>query len=201
MKKQVIVIHGVRTFGTYKEYISYLKARRIDIRQLRKTDWKENLCRELGSGFEVVAPRMPNPTNAKYLEWKIWFKKLIPHIKNGVVFVGHSLGAVFLAKYLSENKFPKKIRGTFLVSASHDDRDQDYSLADFVLPKNLKLLEKQGGEIFLYHSVNDPEVPFADFEKYRKVLPRARVRVFKNRGHFTQETFPEIVRDIKSLCK
>ena len=201
MKKQVVVIHGGDTFSTYKEYISFLKNYKIDFGRLKKRGWKEGLSEKLGRGFEVLAPKMPNARNARYFEWKIWFRKFLPHIRNRVVLVGHSLGGIFLAKYLSENRFPKKIKGVFLVAAPHDDKDSDHSLADFVLPRNLKRLEKQSGRIFIYHSKDDPIVPFTDFKKYVKALARARAAAFKNRGHFAQEEFPEIVKDIKSLFK
>ncbi len=199
MKKQVVVIHGGDTFKSYKDYLAFLKSHKIEINKLKTKRWKETLAIKLGKGFEVIYPRMPNPMNAKYKEWKIIFDKLLPFLKNNVILVGHSLGATFLAKYLSENKFPKKILATLLVSASYNEKDANYSLADFILPKNLKKLQKQGGSIFLYHSKDDKVVPFADFKKYEKVLPEAKAIAFKNRGHFDQSSFPELVKNIKSM--
>ncbi len=201
MKKQVVVIHGGDTFSTYKKYISFLRNYKLDIKRLRQKGWKGGLGEKLGRGFEVIAPKMPNAGNARYLEWRIWFKKFLPHTKNGAVLVGHSLGGIFLAKYLSENKFPKKIKGVFLVAAPFDEKDCREPLGTFRLRKSLKRLEKQGGDIFLYYSKDDRVVPFADVGKYIKALPHARTRVFKNRGHFSQEKFPEIVKDIKNLFK
>ncbi|MGC9611011.1 MAG: alpha/beta hydrolase [Minisyncoccia bacterium] len=199
MKKQVVVIHGGDNFDSYKEYIKFLKGFKIDFERFKKRNWKESLRQELGRGFEVVLPKMPNPTNAKYLEWRIWFRKIVPFFKKDVILVGHSLGGIFLAKYLAENKFPKRIKATFLIAAPFDDKDADYSLVDFVLPKSLKKLEKQGGKIFIYQSKDDPVVPFADFGKYKKALPNAYAVAFKNKSHFSQEKFPELVREIKRL--
>ncbi|MEK7607523.1 MAG: alpha/beta hydrolase, partial [Patescibacteria group bacterium] len=136
--------------------------------------------------------------NAKYIEWKIWFDKIVPFIENGVIFIGHSLGGIFLAKYLSENKFPKKIRATMLVTAPHSEKFE-HSVADFVLPKKLKQFEKQGGEIFLYYSQDDQVVPFSNMKSYQKDLPKAHTQIFKDRGHFRQEEFPEIIEQIKKL--
>lgn len=199
--KQIIVIHGGDTFDTQEEYLSFLKSFEIDFERLKsgRKDWKATLAEELGKEFEVILPSMPNGTNAKYLEWKIWFEKLTPFLESTVVFVGHSLGAIFLAKYLSENDFPKKIAGTFLVAGPYDNKDLGESLADFILPKKLNKLTKQGGKIYLYHSKDDPIVPFVDLGKYRKSLPKAEVRIFENREHFNQVDFPELVDDIKEL--
>jgi len=198
MKKQIIVIHGGDTFRTYKEYLKFLKTIELDFDRFKsgRKEWKTSLGEKLGRNFEVVLPAMPNKINAKYPEWKIWFEKLTPHIKSGVVLVGHSLGGIFLAKYLSENKSPKKIKAVFLVAAVYDKDSDGHPVLSFSLPQKLNLKTKK---IYLYHSKDDPIVPFSALEKYRKLLPEAEVRVFKNKGHFNEETFPEIVKDIKSL--
>ncbi len=201
MKKQVLVIHGGETFKTYEGYLSFLRSWKIDLEDILnpRRDWKDSLSDDLGKEFEVIAPKMPNKLNAKYLEWKIWFEKFIPHLAPEIILIGHSLGGIFLAKYLSENEFPKKILATFLISAPHDDTDSEYSLADFQLPENLDLLSTQSGKIFLYHSQDDLVVPFSDFQKFQKSLSGATGKVFSDRGHFNQEKFPELVAAIKSI--
>ena len=201
MKKQVVVIHGGDTFRSHREYISALEKKKLDFDNLSCRGWKNSLKEKLGREFEVLIPTMPCGHNAKYLEWKIWFKKLIPHLEKEVVLIGHSLGAIFLAKYLSEEKFPKKIRGTFLVAPPFDEQDLDDSLADFKLKKDLELLQKQSGELIFFHSVDDFVVPFSDFLKFQEALPEATFRVFQKRGHFLQKTFPEIVQEIKKAFR
>jgi len=199
MKTQVIFIHGGETFETYEEYMSFLRDCAVDLDKLRNRKWAENLQSELGDNFDVIVMRMPCKYNAKYSEWKLWFEKHIPLFNDEVILIGHSLGGIFLAKYLSENKFPKKLLGVFLVSSPYDSEASGYDLLDFSLTGGLKQLEEQAGNIFLYHSKDDDVCPFADFEKYRKALPNANTEVFEDREHINQETFPEIVRDIKNL--
>ncbi len=199
MKQQLVTIGGGDTFRNYKEYISYLQNIKFDFGKLKTKRWKETLPEILGPGFDVLAMRMPNSANAKYKEWKIMFDKLLPFLKDGVILLGHSLGGIFLAKYLSENKFPKKIKATFLVSAPFDAKDADYTLGDFKLPQKLDKFQRQGGKIFLYHGRDDKVVPFADLGKYKNSLPGAKANVLKDRGHFDQAKFPELLKDIKSL--
>jgi len=199
MKKQILLIHGGDNFATYEEYIDFLKKYEVKLEELDAKRWKENLSEKLGGDFEVIFPKMPNPMNAKYAEWKITFEKFFPFLKDNIILVGHSLGGIFLAKYLSENKFPQKILATFLVSAPYDEKDTNEFLGDFNLPESLEMFREQGGKIFLYHSKDDEVVPFIDFEKYKKVLPEAETMVFEDRGHFDQNEFLELVKDIKSL--
>lgn len=200
-KRQIVVVHGGETFKNYGEYLAVLRSWEINLDDILspKKDWKDSLSQNLGDGFEIVAPKMPNKLNAKYLEWKIWFEKLIPHMRDGLVLIGHSLGGIFLAKYLSENKLPKKIIATLLVAAPHDDKDSDYSLADFQLPESLNLFSTQSEKIFLYHSNDDMVVPFANLQKFHKELPGSNTVIFTDRGHFNQESFPELIEQIKSL--
>jgi len=200
-KKQVIVIHGGDTFRSHDDYVAYLKAYKLDLTRLKQKTWKDHLQSYLGSTYDVILPKMPCKANAKYSERKIWFDKFIPIMKDGVVLVGHSLGGIFLAKYLSENEFPKKIRGIFIVAAPFDEIDLKDSLADFTLPSDLSRLAVYEDRISLYHSADDPVVPIVDVKKYAKALTNARIRILKGRGHLFQEKFPEIVKDIKALYK
>lgn len=199
MKQQILIIHGGDTFATYEDYLEFLKTEEVDLGKLQYKSWKENITDDLGNDYQIITPHMPSKHNAKYLEWKIWFEKFIPYLKDSIILVGHSLGGIFLIKYLSENTFPKKIKAVFLISAPYDDDDSDYSLADFVLPKSLEQFKKQTGKIFLYHSKDDQVVSFGDFEKYTKAFPNATQRIYINKGHFNQEEFPELAEDIKGL--
>lgn len=200
MKRQVVVIHGGKTFDSYEEYIDSLKTREVDIESFKiKKDWKDNLQNSLGDYFEVIQPRMPNGNNAQYIEWKIWFERLAQFLNDEVIFVGHSLGGIFLAKYLSENDFSKKIKATFLVATPFDVTDMNETLGKFKLPPSLEKFKNQGGRIYLVNSKDDEVVPFSNCMSYQKVLPNSRAMIFEGRQHFNQEDFPEIVAEIKNI--
>lgn len=198
MKKQVVVIHGGDTFENYEAYVDFLKNFEIDLERYKtsKNDWKPWLRQKLGEEYEVILPTMPNKTNAQFGEWKLWFEKIIPLLNDQVVLVGHSLGASFLVKYLSENIFPKKIQGVFLVSGVFDTDSEGYLLWSFALPEKLDL---QTEHIYLYHSKDDPVVPFSALGDFMNVLPGAHARVFEDRRHINQEEFPELAEDILSV--
>lgn len=196
--QQVFVIHGGGTFSTYERFIDYLKTGRLEIEKEEHCDWKKNLRGDL-KGCEVITPKMPNAQNAQYTEWAIWFERHIPFIQDGVIFVGHSLGAMFLAKYLSENDFPKKIKATLLVAAPFEATDEN-NLTQFALLPSLQKFINQSKHIHLFHSKDDFVVPFSELHKYQEALPNASVHTFENENHFFhQEHFPELVETIKKL--
>lgn len=197
-KQQIIVIHGGNAFEKYEEYLDYLRNKETTIEKMRFKDWKANLGTVLGDEYDVLNPQMPNASNARYAEWKIWFEKLILLFDEDIIFIGHSLGGVFLAKYLSENDYPKKIKATFLVAAPFNT-DEEHPLVDFVISNNLERFAKQGGKIFIYQSRDDEVVPFSNSDSYKKALPEAILKVFEDRQHFNQKEFPEIVETIKSI--
>lgn len=200
MKQQVVIIHGGDTFETYEAYWKYLESCELTLERINAKNWKDYLHLQLPS-CEVIYPKMPNSKNARYPEWKLWFEKLIPLLHDGVILVGHSLGGIFLAKYLAENNFPLGIKALYLIAAPYDDKDCDYPLADFALTNHLENLAKQVGKIYLYQSRDDLVVPFVDVEKYKKDLSGAELVIFEDRGHFNQETFPELVDSIKLLAQ
>ncbi len=198
MKKQVVVIHGGDTFRNQEEYLNFLKNYEINIERYKisKDDWKPWLRERLGDAYEVILPIMPNKTNARFEEWKLWFEKIIPLLNNEIILVGHSFGASFVAKYLSENKFPKKLIGVFLVSGVFDKDSEGYSLLSFSLPERLDL---QTDNIYLYHSKDDPVVPFSALADFAKALPKAHSRVFEDKKHINQPEFEELAADILGL--
>ena len=96
------------TFKSQKDYVRFLETREISLE--KRIRWHGGyLDKELGRKFEIIRPQMPLAENAKYSDWKIYFERHIPYLKNNIILIGSSLGGIFLAKYLSENKFPKKI--------------------------------------------------------------------------------------------
>jgi predicted alpha/beta hydrolase family esterase len=54
----------------------------------------------------------------------------------------------------------------------------------------------QTKNIYLYHSKDDPVVPFSALEKFARALPLAYTRIFEDRKHINQSEFPELAEDI-----
>ncbi len=192
MRQQVLVIHGGTTFDSYEKYLEYLKNEDISLDRLTQKGWKENLQEGLGNDFDVILAKMPNKNNAKYIEWAIYFNNLVPLLDDDLILVGHSLGGIFLAKYLSENLLSKKIKALILIAAPFNNVNQEESLGDFNLSTGLEKINDQCENIFLIHSKDDNIVGYEQSIKYEKALINSTLITFENKGHFGQETFPEI---------
>jgi predicted alpha/beta hydrolase family esterase len=199
-KQQIIVIHGGSTFDSPEAYSSSLDSFVVNLERLRyQRDWKETLQKALGPSFDILLPRMPNNTNAQYADWKKIFEKIMEKVDENVVLVGHSLGALFLTKYLSENFPSKKVKSVFLIAAPFDDTSKE-SLGSFAIDvSKVGNIQEKVSSIFLYFSKDDPVVSFSEADKYAQKLPQATLRTLDDRGHFRQEQFPELVRDLQNL--
>lgn len=196
-KTQILFIHGGMTFLNKKAHIEFLKNRPIKLENTKS--WKEEYLRKELKNMQIIKPKMPCPDNAKYKEWKIFFERYFPHINDNVILIGESLGGIFLAKYLSENKFPKKILSVYLVCPPHsDDLPNERLSGGFKIKSNLSLLEKQSKNLTLMFSKDDDVVPINHAEKYREKLKYAKIIIYKSKkGHFKISKFPEIIRMIK----
>lgn len=197
-KTQILFIHGGMTFKSHKDYLNFLRTRDISIE--KKIRWFDDyLDKKLGANFEVIRPKMPLADNAQYEEWKINFERHFPFLRNNLILIGTSLGGIFLAKYLSENKFPKKIKAVYLIAPPYDNTLPGEDLVGgFKLKADLSLIEKNCKNINLLFSEKDDVIPVAHAYKYYNQLKLANLIVFYNiKGHFKVAKFPEIIKLIK----
>lgn len=189
--KQVLVIHGGSSFPSYESYLEELKRKELNYDKLiHPTKWKERLSADLPD-HEVIYASMPNSANAVYDEWLIYFEKLIPFLGDDVQIIGHSLGAMFLAKYLHGHTLPRPVKKLLLVAGGYDDETQE-KLGSFKV-ESARNLPASAQTIHLFHSKDDPVVPFTELAKFQADLPEAITHVFDDRGHFIDETFPELL--------
>lgn len=193
--KQVFIIHGGESFSTYDAYLDNLRNRQPDYERLKpQQKWKLWLAEQMPEA-EILLPSFPNGDNAVFDEWVIYFEKLLPFFGDDVRLVGHSLGAMFLAKYLQEHTLRQKVRQLILVAAGYDD-DSLEDLGSFSVSSATKLYES-ADEIHFFHSKDDPVVVYTELAKFQHDLPQAITHVFENRGHFNDTTFPEILELLK----
>lgn len=201
--KQLVFIHGGEAYSNPDDYELALKKETVSLEYQEKKRWHyvPALQSALGDDWQVIRPDMPCEANAKYDHWKLWFEKYIPYLEDGVVLVGHSLGAMFLARYLSENSLPVSVSKLVLAAgaftrwrAEPGEEDGEYF---YVHLDNFNTLEQSADALYIVHSTDDPLVPYSNAKKFEEHLPSAELVTFTDKGHFWDEEFPELIELIQ----
>ncbi len=201
-KPRILFIHGGMTFNNRREYLDYLRTREVTLE--KKEKWHRTyLDEKLGRQFEIIRPNMPLADDAKYEDWKIHFERYLTFLRSGDILIGSSLGGMFLAKYLSENKLSKKFLSVYLIAPPFDnDLPEEDLVGGFRLKSDLSLLEKSCHNLHLLFSEQDDVVPPSHAVKYAAKLTKAHIAIYPHiKGHFKVSEFPEIIKMIKSEMK
>lgn len=199
MKADLIFIHGGEAFSDYQVFLEHLRTQEIDPFKERSKRWTDTLKEDLIPEYVVIQPGMPNKQNAKYEEWKIWFERHLPYLKDGAGVVGWSQGGMFLVKYLLENECSLHISHLYLIAVPFkvDDFGGEDG-GDFVFDTSqVATLAHKAKHIHIFHSKDDFVVPYEHAEEYKAALPQAELVTFTDRNHFLQEEFPELLEHIK----
>ncbi|MES2966826.1 MAG: hypothetical protein V4668_03490 [Patescibacteria group bacterium] len=195
-KTPIVFIHGGDSFDTTEEFYNFLRSCTYNPYATEQNKWRDGIKDNLVETHECIMPRMPNSMNADYRAWAIWFEKVIPFLRDGVILVGHSLGGGFLLRYLSENKLPITISQLHLIAGVIDDLDCP-GVGEF----GIDITQWSGfiatiEEIHLWHSSDDEYVPLHHTERLASKCPQAITHYFTDRGHFLQPEFPELIQII-----
>lgn len=196
--KQVLIIHGGNSFDSNNAYRQYLDNKVIPYESiLYSRGWKDWIANQL-SDTDLLTPDMPNSQNAVYEEWVVIFEKLPPHLGDDVCLVGHSLGAMFLAKYLNENPLASPVKKLILIAGAYDN-EADEDLGSFKVT-SARNVPASAEEVHLFHSEDDPVVPYTELAKFQRDMPAAITHSFTDKGHFfgSSPTFPELLELIKA---
>lgn len=195
-KPQVIFIHGGDAFRDSGKLYEMLRGRSFNPYEAKKK-WQELLFAKLADTHECHRLSMPNSFWADYEAWKIWFEKMVPYLRDGVVLVGHSLGGSFLFRYLTENKLPVTVAQVHLVAPvilPTEDCEGFY-----INIENWTGFASSITTVHLWHSEDDLTVPIIHSETIVSLYPTATLHRFTDRFHFIGEEFPEIEAVITSI--
>jgi predicted alpha/beta hydrolase family esterase len=162
----------------------------------RLIDW---LTTELGSAYRVHAPTMPEPDEPHYRPWRDRIEQELSEIQGSVILVGHSFGGSVLVKYLAEGSVKKPIRGLFLAEVPYWG-PSGWEYEEYDLPDGFAA-DLPPVPIFLYHSLEDPVVPFDHLGLFAAKLPHATQRPLEGSEHSFVDGMPHLVADIRSLAE
>lgn len=205
MKKQaVVLVGGGNSYSKREDFLAALKTQ--EMYDLPSDDsyksWKSWLATELTDTHTFFIPSMPNKQNAHYDEWKIWFERHLGATSGDLILIGLSLGAMFLAKYLIENDIDRRVISLMLLAGpcgSYEDKTGN-DCADFCFdPAKLGEIKDKVEKISIFHSKDDPIVPYEHALKYKKALPEAELVTFEDKNHFLVSEFPELLQKIRNI--
>ncbi|MDF7773740.1 alpha/beta hydrolase [Sphingomonas sp. AOB5] len=157
-----------------------------------------SLKRELGGGYSVIYPRMPDEADPQYAIWRPALREALGGLEDGAVLVGHSVGGTMLIHALAEQAPDFRIGALALIAAPFIGKhgwpsDELAERHDFGerLPA--------GAPVFLYHGTADEEVPPAHLQLYVHTMPDAVARLLDGRDHQLGNDLSAVAADLAAV--
>lgn len=185
--KNAIILHGSTDSSDYFD---------VNHPSMSNSHWLPWLQKQLLlKGILAQTPEMPNPVDGQmiYEEWKKMFERF--PINEDTILVGHSTGAGFLSKWLSENS-AVNVDKVVLV-APWIDPNNIYDKDFFACTFDPDLASRTKG-LFLFVSQNDDSDVLLSVSILMAKIDNIQLSRFKDLGHFTEEgmgktDFPELL--------
>jgi predicted alpha/beta hydrolase family esterase len=156
----------------------------------------DSLTANLGDGYKVIYPRMPDEADPHYEPWAKAIHRELGKLDDGAIVVGHSVGATILINALADGA--SRTAGIFLISAPFVG-EGGWPAEEFDPRPNLGKHLPQSTVIHLYHGDADDEIPTDHVDLYRKAIPQAVITKLTGRDHQLGNDLSEVAADIRSL--
>jgi pimeloyl-ACP methyl ester carboxylesterase len=162
-------------------------------------DWDdklvESLRHELGDGYEIRYPRMPDEDAPSYGPWSTAIRAEMAHLDDGAVVAGHSVGAAILINALSEQPPEPRLAAIVLIAAPFVG-EGGWPGDEFELPSDLGAKVPQGVRVLVFHGLQDETAPISHADRYADTIPQAEVRRLPGRDHQLNNDLSEVAREI-----
>ncbi len=141
-------------------------------------------------GVLAQTPELPEPYSPVYATWRSVFEQL--RIDKNTTLVGHSCGAGFLLRWLSELRV--ETGKVALVAPFLDPNRNKVETNFFSFEINENLAARTGGMNVFFSTDDGPDI-LTSVGLIKSGLKDVKITQFSNRGHFTfTETFPELLQ-------
>ena len=147
---------------------------------------------------EVLAQAIefPEPYEPVYQKWREVFEQF--KIDSKTMLIGHSCGAGFLVRWLSENK---KEAGTVVLIAPWLDPFHELKSGFFDFKIDSKLTERVK-KLIVFYSESDHADVISSAQQIKEKFSQADFRELEDMGHFTfkdmkTDEFPELLEVLK----
>jgi pimeloyl-ACP methyl ester carboxylesterase len=156
----------------------------------------ESLRRELGDGYELGYPRMPEEDDPSYARWSAAIWREMTTLDDGAVVVGHSVGGTILIHALAERPPGPKFGAIVLLAAPFVGAG-GWPGDEFELPHDLGARLPQGVPVHVFHGLQDETVPPAHADLYAHVVPQAHLHRLPRCGHQLDNDLSEVANAIR----
>jgi predicted alpha/beta hydrolase family esterase len=158
-----------------------------------------SLRRELGPGYTVRYPPMPNEADPTMAAWRPVLEQELAALRPGAVVVGHSAGGAMLIHVLADAP-PAAALGAVVLIAAPFIGEGGWASEEIAPRRDLAERLPAAVPVFLYHGEDDGEVPVAHVDRYAAAIPHARVHRLGGRDHQMNNDLSEVARDIRELA-
>ena len=193
MNKRVIIVHG---WGGNPE-----------------EGWFPWLKKELeGTGFEVVAPQMPDPDKPRIEKWIPALSQIVGEVDDHTYFIGHSSGCQAILRFLETLPEGAQVGGAVFVagyisSLTGLEGEMEWpNIKKYWLgtPIDFKKIKPHLPKSIAIFSDNDPYVPLDNQDDFREKLG-SDIIVEHNMGHFGESNgvfkLPIVLESVLKISK
>lgn len=159
----------------------------------------DSLRHELGTGFEVRYPRMPDEGDPSASTWLPVVRTEIAALGVGAVLVGHSVGATILVHALADHT-PARPLGAIVLLAAPFVGAGGWPGDEFELSDDLGDRLPRGVPVHLFHGSADDTVPPLHAELYAGAIAQARVHLLPGRDHQLGNDLGVVAEVIRALA-
>ena len=156
----------------------------------------ESLRRELGSGYEVRYPRMPDEGDPSNARWSPAIRRAMADLDDGAFLVGHSVGATILVNALAEQPPKRRLAAVVLIAAPFLG-EGGWPSDEFELTSDLGARLPPGVRVHVFHGLQDQTAPPSHADLYALTIPQAQVRQLRGRDHQLNNDLSEVAEAIR----
>ncbi len=138
--------------------------------------------------LQCIVPQFPTPIQQSYTNWEklLNYYKDLGFVNEETIFIAHSLGPIFVAKYLIRNKI--KIKGLISISGFNNfisgmEEFDNINKSFFLENIKLSTLKDYVELIYCFISDNDPYIPFSKLKEFAEIIG-GELYVIHKGGHF-----------------
>ena len=166
-------------------------------------DWDlrlvESLRRELGPGYDVRYPRMPDEADPQLRAWGAVLKSELATLRPGGVLVGHSAGGTVAIDVLAGASVLPSLAAIVTIAAPFIGKG-GWEFEELAPRADLAERLPRAVPIVMFHGEADDVVPVEHVDRYGERLPQARIRRLAGRDHQLNDDLSEVAGVIRELA-